>query len=1782
MEFAETLLPLKNAAVARLIGRWPSFYRWLGGEKGFKASPDPDSPQHCPAHGGNSGAAFRFYPDMPDTGGGVCNSCQNLRASNGADLVCGWLLETKQAKDARDALITLSEWVDAYCGKEKIPTPTPMTARRLTEWVGSTEGPSIVSAYLRKRGIPVLPNQVPPSLRAITLNSASSKTKLPEIRGLLLVDNTPLTYYRILLSAAFEKRYPKGHPKEHENKKPATIHKERKLSGAYVPLGVEGSPLLFIAEGIETGMAVRFLHGKLHPDDSAAVRASVGPIHKHVAVPDTAKTIIVCGENDHTLDGTQRCVDGLRVAYSDVRFLLMVPPDGKKDWNHVLADLGEVEALSAFGKAYQEALAASPEPGQLGGETPPDQLPAPPSPDQPSAPKQEKKRVVSLPETDDSAMYKHFESVYDGSPLKPWFWSLNERRPVKVGLSTEPVTDRMVAGWLSDKMTFLNSRAECVAIPTGRVGLWMTRDSTTDRLKSSLRPLQGVLSRPAVMRNCVSVGLLKDAGYDAATKFHLNLSDTDAQACGQAEQALGRFRDRALAERAVSDLPSAECAARAERALAAWSAVVLLRDHLLVDFQFASRSDEANAWAAALTPPLAPQAGKVPFILVMAPQRGSGKTLFTNLITKLWEAPASQGFPESEEELEKCLGTAFNSGRSLVILDNVVRKIQSATIARIVTSPELASIRRLGGNESMTPPPGLTLYATANNPDLHEDIKRRTLPIRLDPRGTDPAKRLPNNFRHPDMETYLSDELVSLRTRMYTALLAWTRAGAPESPSNVYIADFSKWQRCTAGLLRFIGRTAYVSDLLKNREAFMEGSDSATEETDEVVKIWTESKPVGEWTTVTELVQMADQHGVLAWVIEPRLEAAKTKRMGAWLKRLVGRKFEVGNKVLLLERSDKRMRADYTANPSNCYRLSELPAASVQMRTYRKDELLEFNPDELELERLLNVAGVDPTVDQWFDLALPWILGRNRGNPAPAAPPGPPEPVAAPTVDPAPAAKPDSGQASPPPVREPGSDDDLGGEPEATSGSPPAERAPFVLDMQAGPEAVVAGSWAPDDEALFQSLENSPWKCVDTETTALTAYSEPINTREGDPRPRVRIVSAVWQDGEAAWDLDTLAPERKARLARAALTKTLVAHNSPFDMNWLRPLAGPDARPAGVIDTMMLGRLLAPDTPMRLSLMAVSNPEAAAMIAGKVSGWSLAAMMLVHLGAAPDKTLQKPHNWVGRAPLSAAHYAYAIGDPRDTLRLLLHLTQAAPGTPPIAAINNWLARQDATTVKFARLWRQVPAQLSDMHLTGVPFDVAAAEKYVESCLEQAREATSKIIADHPAILEPVRHLLEKETTGLKHPALFAIAEAFASHGIKVTLTPESKLPEVGEKALRAVGATSKAPELFNAWAKRARALRRAEMAEAFAKAAGPDGRIRGLYSPVTTAGRIAASEPNMQQVPADEDFRALINNLKAKMANAGDYVIVSCDYSALDMRVGASLALAEQDVVKLALEDDAACRGYYGSLAVRNQLRRLWDTLAPLALKEKDGRYSALRAAFRAELDIHSWTAVRLANGNPAAVVGDLVGELGKKALDAEIARLGGSRKLGKVSNLGLLYAMGVDAFTYYAAASWDVHLSAEEGSTIIKNWLGTYLELELWRRSTMLRAQARDGSGKQYLGRVFGRSEPVKLSRYECNGISGRRFIASTLSTALSYPDQGSGADILMTAVDLLYQEHRDLYNAIILQVHDELVLELPRATAEKDGQRLRATMLRAAEAWTQPYGVPMQAELSIGDTWS
>jgi DNA polymerase-1 len=226
---------------------------------------------------------------------------------------------------------------------------------------------------------------------------------------------------------------------------------------------------------------------------------------------------------------------------------------------------------------------------------------------------------------------------------------------------------------------------------------------------------------------------------------------------------------------------------------------------------------------------------------------------------------------------------------------------------------------------------------------------------------------------------------------------------------------------------------------------------------------------------------------------------------------------------------------------------------------------------------------------------------------------------------------------------------------------------------------------------------------------------------------------------------------------------------------------------------------------------------------------------------------------------------------------------------------------------------------------------------------------------------------------------------------------------------------------------------------------------------------------------------------------------------------------------------DALLAGDYSQIDLRS--------LAHLSQDEN------LLQAFRGGADIHAATASLLYNVEPAQVTKDM-------------------RRLAKTVNFGVIYGMsdyGLEQATEF---------SREEASRFIKSYFEKYSGVRKYLDETKEKAR-RDGYVETLLGR----------RRYIPDINSANRQVREAAERmAINMPVQGTSADIIKVAMINLYREmeKRELQSKMLLQVHDELVFEVPDAEMSTMRKLVPAIMESAIK-----LSVPVKVDTKVGNNW-
>jgi DNA polymerase-1 len=273
------------------------------------------------------------------------------------------------------------------------------------------------------------------------------------------------------------------------------------------------------------------------------------------------------------------------------------------------------------------------------------------------------------------------------------------------------------------------------------------------------------------------------------------------------------------------------------------------------------------------------------------------------------------------------------------------------------------------------------------------------------------------------------------------------------------------------------------------------------------------------------------------------------------------------------------------------------------------------------------------------------------------------------------------------------------------------------------------------------------------------------------------------------------------------------------------------------------------------------------------------------------------------------------------------------------------------------------------------------------------------------------------------------------------------------------------------------------------------GRIHATFNQTVAAtGRIAVSDPNLQNIPIRTAEGRKIR--EAFVADPG-WLLLSADYSQIELRVLAHLS--------------------------------------------KD---PTLIDTFRQGEDVHDRTSR------------EVFGPLSPVPPDEQ-------RRVSKMVNYALMY--GKTAFTL----AKDLGVPQKQAEAFIEAYFARFSKVRGFIDETIARAR-QTGHVRTLLGRLR-RLPDLKSPNFQVRSEAERQ--------AMNTPVQGSAADLIKKAMIDLHRElrRRHMRSRLILQIHDELLLEVPEAEAEAARALVREVMEGAL-----PLDVPLVVDARVGASWA
>jgi DNA polymerase I len=267
----------------------------------------------------------------------------------------------------------------------------------------------------------------------------------------------------------------------------------------------------------------------------------------------------------------------------------------------------------------------------------------------------------------------------------------------------------------------------------------------------------------------------------------------------------------------------------------------------------------------------------------------------------------------------------------------------------------------------------------------------------------------------------------------------------------------------------------------------------------------------------------------------------------------------------------------------------------------------------------------------------------------------------------------------------------------------------------------------------------------------------------------------------------------------------------------------------------------------------------------------------------------------------------------------------------------------------------------------------------------------------------------------------------------------------------------------------------------------------------TTTGRLASSDPNLQNIPVkSEDGRDI---RKAFIAEKG-FTLISADYNQIEMRILADLADVKE-----------------------------------------------LKKAFKNNEDIHSLTA--------------------SQVFDVDIKKVNQDmRRKAKAINFGIIYGI-----SQYGLAK-QINVSNHEADEFLNAYFSRFPEIKIYMDDTIKFCRK---SG--YVNNIFGR-------RSHFNGINDKNFNIRNFQerASINAPIQGSASEIMRLAMIRLDKKFESLKNnksKILLQIHDELIFEVPEKEVKTISKIIEEEMTSVVESDLHSFSTPLTVDVNKGDNW-
>ena len=244
-----------------------------------------------------------------------------------------------------------------------------------------------------------------------------------------------------------------------------------------------------------------------------------------------------------------------------------------------------------------------------------------------------------------------------------------------------------------------------------------------------------------------------------------------------------------------------------------------------------------------------------------------------------------------DDEWRKTITSTLLDGPTATVIDNA-RSLTSPVLAKVLTDTTWQA-RILGVSRNAMLKVECTWVATGINPELHQEVMRRIVPIRLDPKVERPWTR--TSFSIPNLREWSRENRGRLIWAALTLARGWVLAGRPHGDGS--LGMFEDWAAVVGGIVKFAGFPQFLSNLA----AVYDEADVEGDAVHWFFEQWHANHGISA-ITIADAARWALADGSpMLDLITSASERGRSTRFSLWVRQLKGRVVDLKGDLKIIE-----------------------------------------------------------------------------------------------------------------------------------------------------------------------------------------------------------------------------------------------------------------------------------------------------------------------------------------------------------------------------------------------------------------------------------------------------------------------------------------------------------------------------------------------------------------------------------------------------------------------------------------------------------------------------------------------------------------------------------------------------------------------------------------------------------------------------------------------------------------------------------------------------------------